>query len=577
MISEIAIRNFAIIDQLDLHWKDGFIAITGETGAGKSILFDAIELCLGGRANLDMIRRGESKASIEMSIVLSEDQQRRIAPILDEYDCDCDDLLQIKRVLSVSGRNRIYINGTRVRLDVLRTITDGLIDIIGQHANQVLLATDSHVAIVDRFAGLGNKAAGVCDKVECWRALRREISQLQSQEELRQVRLATYQQQLDDIEMAQIKPEEDIRLSREIAMMLNAELVQENCTEAAFRLSETEGSALDALSSSVSSLRRISHLNPELDNVVEALEKMKIELSELSRDVRFLSEGAIVDPEQLEMLQERLSLIERLKREHGGTIEDVLRAMADIQSKFDGLVAETSRIATAQQEAEALQQDLLQDSRVLSKARQRAAKRMEKTVEEELRCLGMPHCRFQVRFTFSNGEEEVADVEQATSESLSRQGLDNVEYLISPNPGEGFKAMVKVASGGELSRILLALKSALIQTDPVGSYIFDEVDSGIGGGIAETVGQKLQYIGDSRQALCITHLAQVACCAHHHLKVVKRVEGERTTSELRYLSFEERVQEVARMLGGSEITSRTTEHAREMLRLNRPAVARLVG
>ena len=575
MISRLCAQHFAIIDQLDLQFPNGFIAITGETGAGKSILFDAISLCLGGRASTDLIRHGEDKATLELELKLREEQRERILPIVEEEDIDLEETLSIKRVIASNGRHRIYLNGQRVSLSVLSSISKGLVDIIGQHASHALLSTDSHIEILDNFAGISKDTQALSMKVDHLRTLQREVSELNAQEEVRQLKTSRVQTQLDDIEMAQIEIGEDQRLQKEIDRLLNAETLREHTQEVAHRLSGGDGSVVDQLTASLQTLQRIAELDDQFEGMLDLLAKSKIEIEEMARDVGRISDSVTVSPEELEIMQERLHLIERLKRTHGGDVESVIRARDQLQIEMDTLVGQQSRIGEATIEMEAVSVECLNDSIRLSKIRQEAAQRMSGLVESELSQLGMPHCRFRVNFGFKNADGSVLTVEDASIEGITRTGLDAVEYVISPNPGEGFQPMAKIASGGELSRILLSLKVALIQSDPVGSYIFDEVDTGIGGGVAQTVGQKLQQVGDGRQVLCISHLPQVISCAHHHLHVRKNVVENRTSSAAQYLDFSERSNEVARMLGGIEITERTREHAMEMLRLNQPKVTHL--
>jgi len=575
MISRLTATHFAIIDSLDLQFPNGFIAITGETGAGKSILFDAISLCLGGRASTDLIRHGEDKATLELELQLRDEQRERILPIVEEEDIDLENSLVIKRIVARNGRHRIYLNGQRVSLSVLTSISKGLVDIIGQHASHALLSTDSHIEILDNFAGISKDTHALSLQVDQLRGLQREVADLEAQEEVRQLKMSRVQTQLDDIDMAQIQVGEDDRLEKEIDRLLNAETLREHTQEVSHRLSGGDGSVVDQLTSSLQTLQRIAHLDEQFEEMLDLLAKSKIELDEMARDVGRISDGVSVSPEELEMMQERLHLIERLKRTHGGDVESVLRAQDQLQSEMDLLLGQQSRIGEAQSEMESLSVVCLEEARRLSKLRQAAASTMATLVESELSQLGMPHCRFKVNFGYKNAEGSVDVVEEATIEGITRTGLDAIEYVISPNPGEGFQPMAKIASGGELSRILLSLKVALIQSDPVGSYIFDEVDTGIGGGVAETVGQKLQQVGDGRQVLCISHLPQVISCAHHHLHVRKQVVDNRTSSATRYLTFTERSDEVARMLGGVEITERTREHAMEMLRLNQPKVTHL--
>ena len=575
MISRLCAQHFAIIDHLDLQFPNGFIAITGETGAGKSILFDAISLCLGGRASTDLIRHGEDKATLELELKLREEQRERILSIVEEEDIDLEDTLCIKRVIASNGRHRIYLNGQRVSLSVLSSISKGLVDIIGQHASHALLSTDSHIEILDNFAGISKETQTLSIKVDHLRTLQREVSELHAQEEVRQLKTSRVQTQLDDIEMAQIEVGEDERLQKEIDRLLNAETLREHTQEVAHRLSGGDGSVVDQLTASLQTLQRVAELDDQFEGMLDLLAKSKIEIDEMARDVSRISDSVTVSPEELEIMQERLHLIERLKRTHGGDVESVIRARDQLQIEMDTLVGQQSRIGAATEEMQVLSDECIHDSVHLSEIRQEAAQTMAVLVESELSQLGMPHCRFRVDFDFKNADGSVLTVNDASIEGITRTGLDAVEYVISPNPGEGFQPMAKIASGGELSRILLSLKVALIQSDPVGAYIFDEVDTGIGGGVAQTVGQKLQQVGDGRQVLCISHLPQVISCAHHHLHVRKNVVENRTSSAAQYLNFSERGNEVARMLGGIQITDRTREHAMEMLRLNQPKVTHL--
>lgn len=580
MISQLKIQNFAIIESLQIQLQDGFFAITGETGAGKSILFQAIGLCLGARARAEMIRQGKEKATLELTIELSEQQINRLRPIMEEHDLDMDEALQIKRVIK-NGRNRIYINGERTTIQVLHQISQGIVDIIGQHASHSLLSVDSHLQIVDRFSGLEERARRLKEQVYFLHSLRREVQELVSKEDLRQLKIHRLQVQLDDIDKAGIQIGEDERLRKEIDKNINAEQVREECQQASYRISGEDGSVIDHIAASLNGLIRIAHVEPELESIVEQLSQFKIELSEIGRDLGRFAQGVSSNPEELEMMQDRLHLIDELKRRHGGDLDSIMAAQLSLQAELEQLLSQNTRVKTAQKEMDELEALLLEEARELSRIRQKYSKEMEKLVEREVSQLGMPHCRFRVSFSFYQKGQKVDDVEEASSCSLTSTGLDRIEYLISPNPGEGFKSMIQVASGGELSRILLALKVALIQTDPVGTYIFDEVDTGIGGGVAETVGQKLQEIGKSRQVLCISHLPQVISCAHHHLKVEKQVDGEeteqRTSSSIRYLPFDDRVGEIARMLGGTTLTDKTIAHAREMLRLNFPDLEQSAG
>lgn len=573
MIQSVSIRNFAIIEQLDLQLQNGFMVITGETGAGKSIIFDAISLAIGGRASTEMIRHGQKSAQVEVVFALDKKQRTRIFPLLEEYGCPEDDLLYVKRILTSNGRNRVFINGSLSSLRAVQEITTGMVDIIGQHANYELLNAQKHVEMLDIFADQTSFANQVRFQVGELRSLYREVEDLRAKETTRAARLTALQAQLEEIQLADIKPQEDVSLNQILEKMLNAENLRERTTTAVYMLRDAESSVIGQVSTIKDQLRSVAYLDETLEKSLAVLENIDIELTEMARDMRMLAEQLDISEEEIEQLQERIILIERLKETHGGSIEGVLLAVKEIHQEMDSLAAADMRIVQAEKEASILLSQIMKNATLLSRKRQKHAKIMESLVEQDLMQLGMPRCRFQVRFQFYDASgQEVSSVTQAASASLTSNGLDNIAFYIAPNPGEGFSPLEKTASGGELSRILLAIKGALIMTDPVASYIFDEVDSGIGGGIAEVVGQKLQNVGSARQALCITHLPQVACCAHHHLKVAKQVKKDRTTSIIRYLNDNERVNEVSRMLGGIELTSRTKEHAFEMLKRNRPGV-----
>ena len=573
MISRLTVQNFAIIDHLDLEFPDGFVAITGETGAGKSMLLDAISLCLGGRASTELIRLGEEKAILEMFLRLSEEQRSRIQSILDELDIDLEVELHIKRIVAANGRHRIYLNGQRVPLSVLTTISCGLVDIIRQHASHGLLSLDSHITLLDHYSGIGSDTKRLSEKVSNLRVLQQEVRILESQEETRQLTINRLQNQIDEIDLAQIEMNEDELLTKEIDLLLNAEVLRENAQEVVHRMSGGDGALLEQLNSCIQALQPVSHLDDQFEAMLDVLNRTNIELGEMSRDLVHIADSVQVSSEDLEIMQERLYLLERLKRTFGGDLSTVVLARDQLQLELEHLLNQQSRIDVARAEMLTLQQYCMIESNRLSIIRREAAGDMAALVEEELSHLGMPHCKFKVHFSYVNASGVVHSIDDSSIEGLTTKGLDVVEYLISPNPGEGFQPLVKIASGGELSRILLSLKVALIHSDPVGSYIFDEIDSGIGGAVAETVGQKLQQVGEGRQVLCISHLPQVISCAHHHLHVQKTVVENRTSSTISYLDMHQRTLEIARMLGGSEITSRTVEHAQEMLSFNQPKIA----
>lgn len=563
MLKKLSISNFAIIEELNLDLSNGFIVITGETGAGKSIIFDAIELLLGGRANHDMIRFGTISSRVEGVFSIGAHQRERVENILEEYGCPIDEELHIRRILSEKGRSKVFLNGAMSSLRALQEIAQGFVDVISQHASHQLMQAEEHLSLVDMFAKTQEDARVLAVDIASWRAQERALSKLKNQESKRRTRLDKIAEQIDEIECAGVSPGEDTRIETELERLLNIEVLREKTTSVSYMLRDGEGSVVDQLSTVIEQIRRVAYLDENLEPCLESLEKSHIEMSECARDIRQVSESASSSPEDIEILQERIELMHRLKRQHGGTLEGVMDAVELLGKESEELSKQSAQIQPLQEECSTQAQSLLRRAKKLSGKRKRASDQLSQQVEGELKLLGMPHCRFMI--AYARNEEQL---EEADASMLTADGLDAVTFLISPNPGEGFKDLARIASGGELSRLLLAIKSAIIENDPVETYIFDEVDTGISGATAQIVGQKMQGVGVRRQALCITHLAQVAACAHQHLFVSKSVEGDRTSSQLRFLSTQERIEEVARMLGGVDITDRTRAHAQELLQEN---------
>ncbi|MBM76562.1 MAG: DNA repair protein RecN [Proteobacteria bacterium] len=581
MLKSMYIKNFAIIDELQLDLGLGFIVLTGETGAGKSIIFDAIQLLVGARGGTELIRRGYQQALIEGEFSLSPKQLSSARDVLEEYGIvepqeDIPDCIVVRRILSHSS-SRVFVNGVRVSLKILNRLMSSSVDIIGQHASHALLSSENHLPILDLFAKTEQQASDVAAQVRNIKKLEQEISDLQNKARERNARQRYLQDQFDLILKTALVKGEDERLEADLDKMLNAELLKNRAQTALSFLQDGNGSAMDLLSSAIDQIRRIAHLDDQIQASLDIFERTNIELSEAIRDLRPFTDGGMFSAADIEDVQERLEVIKDLKERYGGSIEAVLLAQTKIEGELELLQSESDRISSAKEELESAYLCCMKDAMELSKQRQSAAQMISSLVETELKQLGMEHCQFKVsqmlfRDHPDQGLEQTDIVEEASRKSLTLNGLDKIEFLISPNVGEGFKPMAKVASGGELSRILLALKGALIKVDPVESYIFDEVDTGIGGGIAEIVGRKLQSLGGERQVLCITHLPQVASCAHKHLYVskdIERVDGkERTRSSIRYLTWDERINEVARMLGGAELTQMTRAHAQELMENN---------
>jgi DNA repair protein RecN (Recombination protein N) len=571
MLKRLCIRNFAIIESVDLTLQSGFIALTGETGAGKSIVFDALQLVLGGRATVDMVRYNTPQAEVEGTLCLSESQSRRINSILAVNGCPEDDELVVKRIITSGGRNRIFINGSRSTLQLLQQVTKGLVDVMGQNESHKLLDSSAHLPMVDSFCHSQLESQLIAKKVKKLNGLQKEHQQLVKEDEIRQSQIHSLQCQFDEINSAELCEGEDEKLEAKLTRIFASEELRERSIGALQMLQDQDNSVMDLIGTISDSLKRVSDSSPEMDNILGPLVNTQIQIAEICLDLRKFADLEDVDPTSVEELQDRLELIRRLKRHHGGSITNVFEVATKFQSELIDLKLQNLRVDDLKTEMLLLEKELMIDCIQLSHKRQEGALKMANIIESELRELSMPHCRFRAHFSFKgeNGQM-VQSVENCHPSMLSLTGLDSLSFEISPNPGEGFKPLVRVASGGELSRILLSIKGAMIQTDPVSTYLFDEVDSGIGGGVAETVGRKLQRVGDIRQVICITHLPQVACCAHQHIKIKKEVHENRTHSTLKHLVFSERVHEISRMLGGAELTDMTIAHAKELMMLNQP-------
>jgi len=560
MLQHITIYNFAIIESEEVHLAGGFTALTGETGAGKSIILDAITLLLGGRASVDMVRRGQERASVEGTFALSGEDRAAVEGRLRALALAPrpDGLLTISRAVSLNGKNKAQVNGQEARVADLRGLTEGLVEIVRQHESYALLDPERHLELLDEFGGLWGEALAVSDLVERSAALDRERRQLEATEAERRERLRQLKARLEQIERLAPEPGEDERLVREIRLLHAAERLKGWVDEGLGALYSRDGAVLDALSHLSRGLERLTAVDERLQGFYEALGRAQLELEELTHDLRRFRGEIPTDADALSSLEARLAALEQLKADYGLDLERVLGVAEEARRERAALRALDARVGEAAREAGEARARAEEAARALSARRAALAPRLSALVEEELKTLGMAQCRFSV---------------ELSPAPLSRAGLDRAELLISPNPGEGFKPLARIASGGELSRLTLALKVVLMHTDATPTYVFDEVDSGIGGGVAEGVGQKLKRIALDRQVVCITHLPQVASCAHHHMRIEKVLLQDRTFSSIRALSEQEREGELARMLGGQDMTEATVAHAREMITRGRRPLA----
>jgi DNA repair protein RecN (Recombination protein N) len=548
MLTDLHIKNFAIIDSLHVAFRPGLTILTGETGAGKSIIVDAVNLILGGRASADLIRSGSEEATVEAIFDLTG--RAELSPFLAEQGVDCDGELLVKRVVSRSGKNRVFIGGGLSTLAVLGEIARRLVNIYGQHESQTLLRPENHLFLLDGFAGLTSQRSAFSVMFDEYRKLLLAKRQLDEgeQEALKRIDILSFQS--EEIGRAALVPGEEEELDRERQILANAEkllVASRGCFDRLYAGDPGIVGELQGVATAIGEIAAIDvSLAPLLSNVNDAV----IQLEEAAGALRDYSSRIDCDPDRLQEVDDRLDLIHRLKRKYGTSVEAVLAVKEEIDRELDGLLnRERARgdldVAIAELEAR-----LAEAGNLLTAARLAAGRRLKEAMERELAELAMKNAVF--------------DVACETLAEPRSGGMDRVEFLFSPNPGEEPRPLAKIASGGELSRLMLAFKQVHPESD-VPTLVFDEVDTGIGGATSAMVGEKLKRVAREQQVLCITHLPQVAAYADNHYRVEKRVTDGRTTTAITLLVDEERVAEMARMLGGVKITDKTLEHAREMI------------
>ena len=560
MLVQLSISNFAIIKHLDITLKPGLNILSGETGAGKSIIINAVNLILGKRAFADLIRSGCREARVEALFVFPEN--RLLPEMLSELGFPYDGDLLIKRTIFREGRNKILINGSLATLQLLSRIGSLLISISGQHEHQLLLNQDQHIYLLDHFGGLSDERLGLNELFSNYQALKEKIDQLQKDIREAEERQELARFQIQEIKGAGLSIGEDEVLGQEKKRLQHAEELLSIVSDGYQGLYESNASVLSLVSACTKRIDKGAEIDPRLCTIRDALSEIEVKLEDISFGLRDFQKTIQMDPQRLEEVLERLELLSRLKRKYGPKLEDIFQFKDKLASMIDDLEEKTHKLAKLTSTQERLEEDLINKARALSNRRKKASAILEKAVEKELHQLHMPETRFQVNFDQVGDKKEV---EQNTIEELRPNGFDCVEFMISPNVGEELRPLARVASGGELSRIMLAVKTILARTASVETIIFDEVDSGISGATAEVIGEKLLSLGGYHQILCITHLPQIATQGQSHFLVSKEVVGGRTQTNISELDREARVQEIARLLGGRQITSQALAHAKEML------------
>ena len=542
MLEYLSIKGFAIIDELALPFKPGLTVLTGETGAGKSIIVDALKTVLGEKVDLTVVRTGENTAMVQAAFSIPDMELPEGIDAVDE--------LIISREVRREGRGRVTVNGRMITISNLKNMGDQMVDLHGQHEHQSLLKTAAHLRALDSFASLDQRKQEFNDVFRDLVKTRERLDTIELNKRDRLARFDYLRYVSDELEAADLDPDEEEKLRGEEGILGAAEKLLQTASQALEDIYQSEGSAVETVRRSAGELKLMMETDGRLREIVELVEGAGLQLEEAGHFLRDYTSAVQADPQRLAQIHERLDLLATLKKKYGPSMGDVIRTLEEAREELALIEGGETDLETLKSREVELAARAGKLAVSLSQDRKKKAHSMEELVQTELQDLAMDKVRFSVSFM----ETEMRDT-----------GIDEVEFLISPNPGEPLMPLRKIASGGELSRVMLALKGILAGADGVGTLVFDEVDAGIGGRVSAVLGRKLQDIAKHHQVLCITHLAPVAACAHHHIMVEKSEERGRTVVRTRYLEDEERVDELARMMGGIEVSSGIVRSARELL------------
>ncbi len=544
MLRFLRVRNFALIDQLELHFEEGLNLLSGETGAGKSIIVDALGLLAGSKASAEMVRTGESRAIVEA--IFESDLKAELERL--GLDSESAEII-VRREISSDERNRVYINNQPSTVSALRELAPSLLDIHGQHEQQTLLDNASQLALIDAFAGAGGLAAKVRDLYLTVQQAEAELLELTANHARKVERLDLLRFQSEEIQKANPRAGETERAREKLGVLSNAEKLLEAASRGYEALYESEASALSILAQTQRAVRDAAQHDARLQAVLEQIETARISIQDIAYALRDYAGQIEADPQELERMQARLAELERLHRKYG---PDLLDHLQKVRREMDSIGLTETKKDELQSTISTLRRDYSESAAALSRTRRAASGKLESAVEGELKSLAMPEARFTIRWT---------DVDPGRA-----SGVDRPELWISPNPGEELQPLEKIASGGELSRVMLALRTVLAVERPHKTLIFDEVDAGIGGKAAETVGQKLRELSVRYQILCVTHLAQIAAFADHQYRIEKLVMDGRSVTRVDQLTGDARVEELARMMSGSRVTDAARQHVKELLK-----------
>ena len=558
MLFHLAIKDIALIEHLEIDFAPGLNVLTGETGAGKSIIIDAVNLAIGGRAERELIRSGQTKASVDAAFEVDE---RHIADLMEESGIELEDSTVIlSRQIAMNGRNLCRINGQMVPLSLLRAVGERLLDIHGQHEHQYLMDAGRHIGFLDAQGddAFRVQLAKVAERYASWRAAVQKLKRLRENQAERARRLDILSFQISEIEEAALSPGEEEELSRQRVLLQNSGRISSALNEAYDLIyASSDMPALTAVQEAIDALDTISAMDDAFEAIKTRISEVYYQLEDISLELRPMRESMELDPRELDGVEERLELIRKLERKYGKNIEEVLAFLADAREQYEGLIHLDEDLETLGVECDRREKELYAASFELSKAREKLARRLEKAVLKQLQELDMGKSRFEVRDRRPSGPEEA-------SAAYTASGFDEIEFFISTNPGEPLKPIAKVASVGELSRLMLAIKTVAAEVDEVETLIFDEVDTGISGTTGQKVALKMSEIAAYRQVISVTHLPQIAAMADEHLSVQKISDDVKSSVCVASLDEDGKIREVARLAGGL-LNEAGLRHGRELI------------
>ncbi|MDU7552128.1 MAG: DNA repair protein RecN [Streptococcus parasanguinis] len=551
MLLEISIKNFAIIEEISLNFEKGMTVLTGETGAGKSIIIDAMNMMLGSRATTDVIRHGAPKAEIEG--LFTVESNRHLTALFEEQGLEWTDELIIRREILQNGRSVSRINGQMVNLSVLKAVGQHLVDIHGQHDQEELMRPQLHITMLDEFgdAAFFQTKDAYRQTFEDYKRLRKQVVELQRNQQENKARIEMLEFQIAEIEAAALEVDEDVRLEQERQRLLNHKMIADTLTNAYTMLDAEEFSSLSNVRSAMNDLESIEEYDTSYKELSSQLSETFYALEDITKRLEDVVDGLEFDGNRLMQVELRLDLIHSIKRKYGGQVKDVLEYLAQITKEYSLLTGSDLSSEDLEKELKRLEKSLVTLAQDLSDQRHDLAQDLENEIQQELADLYMDKARFQVRFSKAK---------------FNREGNEAVEFYISTNPGEDFKPLVKVASGGELSRLMLAIKSAFSRKEGKTSIVFDEVDTGVSGRVAQAIAAKIHKIGQNGQVLAISHLPQVIAAADYQFYIEKISDEHSTVSTVRLLNREERIEEIAKMLAGEDLTEAARQQAEQLLK-----------